>query len=337
MTEHAIGLASLRLDQEGFRRAILGKLIYQVGKDPQNATRHDWFFALALTVRDRLVDGWMTTTRTVYDDDRKRVYYLSLEFLIGRLLADSLRNLGLYDTAAQRAGGPRRRRGRGAQGRARRRPGQWRPRPAGRLPARQHGHAGHRCLRLWHPLPARPVQAGPRRWLAGRAAGGLAGVRQSLGVRALRGGLPGSALRPGARGARRRWRARPYLGGRAARAGGRLRHAGGRLGRPAHQHAAPVVGAERQPDRSRGLQPRRLHARGAGSDPVGEHQPGPLPERCHRGRPGAAPEAGVLLHLGQPAGHHPAPSDRAIPTCARCPTRRRSSSTTPIPRSPCPS
>jgi starch phosphorylase len=101
MPEHAIGLASLRLDQEGFRRAILGKLIYQVGKDPQNATRHDWFFALALAVRDRLVDGWMTTTRTIYDDDRKRVYYLSLEFLIGRLLADSLRNLGLYETASQ--------------------------------------------------------------------------------------------------------------------------------------------------------------------------------------------------------------------------------------------
>jgi starch phosphorylase len=101
MTEHAIGLTSLRLDPEGFRRAILGKLIYQVGKDPQHATRHDWFFALALAVRDRLVDGWMTTTRTVYDADRKRVYYLSLEFLIGRLLADSLRNLGLYETATE--------------------------------------------------------------------------------------------------------------------------------------------------------------------------------------------------------------------------------------------
>ena len=50
MTEHAIVLTSFRLDQEGFRRAILGKLIYQVGKDPQNATRHDWFFALALAV-----------------------------------------------------------------------------------------------------------------------------------------------------------------------------------------------------------------------------------------------------------------------------------------------
>ncbi len=101
MTEIAIGLSSLRLDPEAFRKAILGKLIYQVGKDPQHATRHDWFFALALAVRDRLVDGWMTTTRTVYDDDRKRVYYLSLEFLIGRLLANSLRNLGLYQTAAE--------------------------------------------------------------------------------------------------------------------------------------------------------------------------------------------------------------------------------------------
>ena len=52
-------------------------------------------------MRDRLVDGWMTTTRTVYDADRKRVYYLSLEFLIGRLLEYFLRNLGLYQTAEQ--------------------------------------------------------------------------------------------------------------------------------------------------------------------------------------------------------------------------------------------
>src|SRR5689334_8409255 len=99
MTETVMDLSALRLDPEALRKVILGKLIYQVGKDPEHATRHDWFLALALAVRDRLVDGWMTTTRTVYDADRKRVYYLSLEFLIGRLLADSLRNLGLYQTA----------------------------------------------------------------------------------------------------------------------------------------------------------------------------------------------------------------------------------------------
>ncbi len=204
MTEHAIGLTSLRLDPEGFRKAILGKLIYQVGKDPQHATRHDWFFALALAVRDRLVDGWMTTTRTVYDADRKRVYYLSLEFLIGRLLANSLAQSRAVRDRQRRHGSPGRRRRGGAQGRAGRGPGQWRPRPARRLPARQHGDAGHRRLRLRHPLRARPVQAGARRWLAGRAAGGLARLRQPLGVRALRGGLPGPPLRPCARGARRR-------------------------------------------------------------------------------------------------------------------------------------
>ncbi len=125
-------------------------------------------------------------------------------------------------------------------------------------------------------------------------------------------GLPGPLLRPGARGARCHGPARAGLGGRPARAGGGLRHAGGRLGRAARQHAALVVGAERQPDRSRGLQPRRLHARRAGTDAVAEHQPRALPERRHRGRPGAAAEAGILLHVGQPAGHHPAPP---LPSC----------------------
>ena len=99
MTEPDFGLSPRSLDQEGFRKAILGKLIYSVGKDPKNATRHDWFTALAFAVRDRLVDGWMATTRRVYERDEKRVYYLSLEFLIGRLLADSLHNLGLYEPA----------------------------------------------------------------------------------------------------------------------------------------------------------------------------------------------------------------------------------------------
>src|SRR5215207_267953 len=99
MIQPDFGLAPQNLDQEGLRKAILGKLIYNVGKDPQNATRHDWFVALALAVRDRLVDGWMESTRSVYERDQKRVYYLSLEFLIGRLLSDSLNNLGIYEPA----------------------------------------------------------------------------------------------------------------------------------------------------------------------------------------------------------------------------------------------
>jgi starch phosphorylase len=77
------------------RRALVAKLTYAVGKDPITASEHDWFMATALTVRDRIVDRWFPSTRAIYQEKRKRVYYLSLEFLIGRLLADSLNNLGI--------------------------------------------------------------------------------------------------------------------------------------------------------------------------------------------------------------------------------------------------
>ena len=82
-----------------FRQAILSKLTYSVGKDPEHAFDHDWFEALALATRDQIVDRWMTHTRKSYQEKRKRVYYLSLEFLIGRLLVDSLSNLGLLEVA----------------------------------------------------------------------------------------------------------------------------------------------------------------------------------------------------------------------------------------------
>jgi starch phosphorylase len=104
MHEPGFGLADRHLDPEGLRKAILEKLIYSVGRDPAQATRHDWFVAVALTVRDQLVDGWMSTIRSVQEQDKKRVYYLSLEFLIGRLLADSLRNLGILEPAKQALG-----------------------------------------------------------------------------------------------------------------------------------------------------------------------------------------------------------------------------------------
>jgi len=77
--------------------AILSKLSYSVGKDPIAATERDWFFAVALTVRDRITNRWMESTRAAYAYNRKRVYYLSLEFLVGRLLFDALNNLGLTE------------------------------------------------------------------------------------------------------------------------------------------------------------------------------------------------------------------------------------------------
>ena len=84
-----------------FRTAVLDKLTYAVGKDPEHAFDHDWFEAIALAARDHMVDHWMDHTRQIYRKSQKRVYYLSLEFLIGRLLYDSLSNLGLLDVARE--------------------------------------------------------------------------------------------------------------------------------------------------------------------------------------------------------------------------------------------
>src|SRR5260221_3389581 len=84
---------------EAFRAAILAKLRYMVAKEPNYAREHDWLLATSLAARDRVIDRWSETVRRVYRDGRKRVYYFSLEFLIGRMLFDALSNLGLASTA----------------------------------------------------------------------------------------------------------------------------------------------------------------------------------------------------------------------------------------------
>jgi starch phosphorylase len=89
------GTDSGRDDVATLKAAILDKLTYAVGKTPGSAREHDWFAATALAVRDQIIDRWMDSTRDTYRHGRKRVYYLSLEFLIGRLLLDCVSNLGL--------------------------------------------------------------------------------------------------------------------------------------------------------------------------------------------------------------------------------------------------
>jgi starch phosphorylase len=93
-----IALPSEDEEVGALRRVLVAKLAYAVGKDPIVASPHDWYIATALAVRDRIVDRWFPSTREIYKEKRKRVYYLSLEFLIGRLLLDSLNNLGLTET-----------------------------------------------------------------------------------------------------------------------------------------------------------------------------------------------------------------------------------------------
>jgi starch phosphorylase len=77
------------------KSAILAKLTLAIGKDAAMATRHDWYKAAALALRDRIVHRWLLSEKHSYDAGSKRVYYLSLEFLIGRLFTDALNNMGL--------------------------------------------------------------------------------------------------------------------------------------------------------------------------------------------------------------------------------------------------
>ncbi len=82
---------------EALAEEVLEKLIHSVGKDPIAARRYDWLNATILTVRDRAIDKWMESTRSTWKNGDKRVYYLSLEFLIGRLLRDAICNLEIME------------------------------------------------------------------------------------------------------------------------------------------------------------------------------------------------------------------------------------------------
>jgi starch phosphorylase len=84
-------------DRASLRHSLSNRLIYSLGKDPITATHRDWFHTTAYAVRERLIERWMETMRSYYKTDAKRVYYLSMEFLTGRLLANSLLNMRFYD------------------------------------------------------------------------------------------------------------------------------------------------------------------------------------------------------------------------------------------------
>jgi glycogen phosphorylase len=81
------------------RADILRHLTFTMGKDRDHASRYDWRMALSYAIRDRIVEPWFSATRRTHAEGRKRVYYLSMEFLIGRLLEDATNNLGLRQIA----------------------------------------------------------------------------------------------------------------------------------------------------------------------------------------------------------------------------------------------
>ncbi|MDD3799554.1 MAG: glycogen/starch/alpha-glucan phosphorylase [Novosphingobium sp.] len=81
------------IDTQNTDALLVDVLRHRIGKDERAAKPHDWFTAAVLTLRDRIIDRWMEATRRTYEEKDKRVYYLSLEFLIGRLMRDALSNM----------------------------------------------------------------------------------------------------------------------------------------------------------------------------------------------------------------------------------------------------
>lgn len=81
---------------EALKHSIAYKLMFIVGKDPAIATKHDWLNATLFAVRDRMVERWLRSSRAQLSQDVRQVYYLSMEFLIGRTLSNALLSMGIY-------------------------------------------------------------------------------------------------------------------------------------------------------------------------------------------------------------------------------------------------
>ncbi|MCW5708528.1 glycogen/starch/alpha-glucan phosphorylase [Shinella sp.] len=97
VTNNDLAPALRSSDREQLATELLERLKYRIGKDPKVAKPHDWLTAAILVARDRITDKWMDSTRRTYSTGAKRVYYLSLEFLIGRLMRDAMTNIGIMD------------------------------------------------------------------------------------------------------------------------------------------------------------------------------------------------------------------------------------------------
>jgi starch phosphorylase len=91
------GIDLSSLDADTLKKIISYHLLSFQGRDPERVGNRDLYKALAYTLRDKLIENWIKTQKSYYARDRKRVYYLSLEFLIGRSLGNALINLGYFD------------------------------------------------------------------------------------------------------------------------------------------------------------------------------------------------------------------------------------------------
>jgi starch phosphorylase len=89
------------LSPDTLARALRDNLYYTQGRLPEAASRHEWYAALAVTVRDRLLQRWNKTVHTLLQKDTRVVSYLSAEFLMGPHLGNALVNLGIFEQTRQ--------------------------------------------------------------------------------------------------------------------------------------------------------------------------------------------------------------------------------------------
>jgi starch phosphorylase len=99
--EHGSARPLAQIGAVELRAEIARHLAQSLARTPQDATLTDWRMALSLAIRDRVVQPWLDSDARARAEGRKRVYYLSMEFLIGRLLEDAVSNLGLDGVARE--------------------------------------------------------------------------------------------------------------------------------------------------------------------------------------------------------------------------------------------
>ena len=99
--ENKFGSDYFEASTKSIQDNIIHHLMSFQGRDPERSGASDIYKALAYTLRDIMVEKWIKTQKTFYAKEKKRVYYLSLEFLIGRSLGNSITNLGLYDQVSE--------------------------------------------------------------------------------------------------------------------------------------------------------------------------------------------------------------------------------------------
>lgn len=137
---------------EQIKELTLFHLKYERGKDWRSATDFDLLMSFSAAIRDICIDRFIATQRAYVDQDAKRVYYLSMEFLTGKFLQNNLVALGLFEQGAGGAGQSGRGGGEDARAGCGGRAGEWWSGAFGGLLSGLYGHDGNSGLWVWFAL-----------------------------------------------------------------------------------------------------------------------------------------------------------------------------------------